>query len=102
MRIAIVTSGRFHVCELARELAILGRDVQYYSIVPPCRTRKFGLPHRCNRSLLPQPLPWYAAARCARRTSFVTWADEHFLSALDRTASSALEHCDVLIGMSGM
>jgi hypothetical protein len=41
MRIAILTSGRFHACDLARELAKHEHDVRFYSLVPPSRTRRF-------------------------------------------------------------
>src|SRR5690242_18534482 len=34
LRIAIATGGRFHVLDLARELAALGHEVQLYSFVP--------------------------------------------------------------------
>jgi hypothetical protein len=53
MRIAVLTFGRFWVCDLARELDSLGHDVAFYSLVPSWRTRKFGLPNRCNRWLAP-------------------------------------------------
>ena len=42
-RIAIATAGRFHVLDLARELAALGHEVRFYSMLPPSRTASFGL-----------------------------------------------------------
>jgi starch synthase len=102
LRIAIHTSGRFHVCDLARELSNFGHDVRFHSIVPPWRTRKFGLPDRCNRWELPKVAHWLAAVRAAHKTRWRNWADEKFLEALDRAASRDIEPCDVFIGMSGM
>ena len=60
MRVAILTSGRFHVCDLARELAAHGHDVAYWSLTSPWRTARFGLPTRCNRWLMPLLAPVYA------------------------------------------
>ena len=102
LRIAIFTTGRFHVCDLARELDALGHDVRFYSLVPPWRTRKFGLPDRCNRWLLPWVAPWLVAARAAQRTRLRHWADQKLAEALDRAGAWAVEPCDVFIGMSGM
>ncbi len=102
MRIAILTSGRFHVCDLARELDALGHDVAFYSLVPPWRTRAFGLPARCNRWLLPYLAPAFLAARAARGTRLEAAAQERLVAALDLAASRRIARCDVFIGMSGM
>lgn len=102
LRIAVFTSGRFHVCDLARELARLGHDVRFYSIVPPWRTRRFGLPEHCNRWLLPLVLPWFAALRATRRTRWRVSAERKFAEELDRVAAREVEPCDVFIGMSGL
>jgi hypothetical protein len=69
MRIAIVSTGRFHVLDLARELAALGHDVRYYSFVPHQRAEQFGLPRAFDRGLLPLPLPVTAA----QRTGNIGW-----------------------------
>lgn len=102
MRIALLTSGRFHICDLARELDSLGHDVAFYSLVPPWRTRKFGLPNKCNRWLAPYVAPLYVAARAAKRTAFEARANELLIEALDRVASTLISRCDVFIGVSGM
>ena len=52
MKVAMVTTGRFHVLDLARELDRLGHDVMFYSYVSKKRCEKFGLPGKCHRSLL--------------------------------------------------
>ena len=104
MRIAILTSGRFHVCDLARELASLNHEVAFYSYVPKARTRQFGLPDRCHRSLLKWLAPFVALSRCRliQGTSFQQTADEVLIDSLDFIASRVITPCDVFIGMSGM
>jgi glycosyltransferase involved in cell wall biosynthesis len=102
LRIAVLTSGRFHLCDLARELDTLGHHVRFYSLVPPWRTGRFGLPGRCSRWLLPWVAHWAAAARGARRTGLRHWAGRKLVEALDGVAARVLEPCDVFIGMSGM
>ena len=101
LRIAIVTSGRFHVLDLARELAALGHDVTFYSHVPRRRAEQFGLPAKCHRALLPYVFPLVALQRKApqllrdRVDVMLQWL-------LDRVAARLLEPCDVFIGMSGL
>lgn len=102
MRVAILTSGRFHVCDLARELDALGHDVAFYSYVPKWRSRRFGLPDRCNRCLLGWLAPWVAGARVLRDTRWQHAADRALVGALDRLAAWTVGPCDVFIGMSGM
>jgi glycosyltransferase involved in cell wall biosynthesis len=102
MRIAIVTSGRFHVCDLARELDARGHDVRFHSLVPPWRTRRFGLPDRCNRWLGPYVAPLYALDRMAVGSRLRPLALHMLSSALDRIAARVIAPCDALIGMSAL
>jgi glycosyltransferase involved in cell wall biosynthesis len=102
LRIAILTNGRFHVCDLARELSLLGHDVRFYSLVPPRRTKRFGLPPACNRWLLPRVAHRAAAYKLLLRTRLRHRAEEALQRALDAAAARALEPCDVFIGMSGL
>ena len=105
MKIAILTSGRFHVLDLARELDRRGHDVRFYSLVPPWRTRRHGLPLRNNRWLGPALGPlWLAYRGLSRlpRPELGTLAHRALTEALDRTAAILLEPCDVFITMSGM
>lgn len=105
MRVAILTSGRFHVLDLARELDALGHDVRFHSLVPPWRTKDFGLPARCNRWLGPYVAPAYGLQRLLQKTrvgALDELGDRVLLEAIDRAACLALEPCDVLIAMSGM
>ncbi|MCX7856940.1 MAG: glycosyltransferase family 4 protein [Deltaproteobacteria bacterium] len=101
MKIAIVTTGRFHVLDLARELSALGHEVAFYSYVPRKRALKFGLPQNCHRPLLPYVMPLVAALRVSSgRIKRVL--DHMLLTAVDYTVSLTLEPCDVFIGMSGL
>jgi glycosyltransferase involved in cell wall biosynthesis len=102
MRIAILTTGRFWVCDLARELDALGHEVAFYSLVPPWRTRRFGLPDRSNRWLGPYLAPLVLAARLARGTGLEGAASETLVMGLDRLGARLVDRCDVLIAMSGM
>jgi glycosyltransferase involved in cell wall biosynthesis len=101
MRIAIVTSGRFHVLDLARELAALGHDVRFYSYVPQRRAEQFGLPRPCQRGLLPYVWPLVSLQRKGPKSWRPRW-DTMMQLALDGLVSRLLEPCDVFIGMSGL
>lgn len=100
LKIAIATSGRFHVLDLARELGKLGHEVAFWSIVPRRRAAKFGLPEAAHRSLLPWVLPWVAARRGLPKLG--PRLDPWLLSAIDRLVARRLQPCDVFIGMSGL
>ncbi|HYG76495.1 MAG TPA: glycosyltransferase family 4 protein [Planctomycetota bacterium] len=103
MRIAIFTSGRFHVCDLARELDALGHEVAFYSYVPRSRTRQFGLPDRCNRCLLPWISPALLVGAAARISGIcAAGADHLLLRTLDGIGARLIDRCDVFIGMSGL
>ena len=102
MRIAILTSGRFHACDLARELASRGHDVAFYSLVPPRRTRRFGLPAQCNRWLGPYVGPLYLLTRASLRSRYASRLLLLMSVLLDRVAARVVEPCDLFIGMSQM
>jgi len=102
MRIAIVSSGRLWLCDLARELSLRGHRVRFYSLVPPWRTRQFGLPGECNHWLGPSLASLAAAVRAWSRTSLAERAQHWLARAVDRGAARAVEDCDVLIGASHM
>jgi alpha-maltose-1-phosphate synthase len=101
LRIAIATSGRFHVLDLARELDALGYDVRLYSYVPRARAQRFGLPARCHVGLLPLVAP---ALACER---MVNWWNLPVNSVrvtnwfLNRATIARMSPCDVFICMSG-
>jgi starch synthase len=101
LRIAIATSGRFHVVDLARELVALGYDVRLYSMLPDAQVEYFGLHRRHHRSLFVYTAPLIAWQRFASRT--LSELQNSLLSrVLDRVVASVIEPCDVLICMSGI
>lgn len=100
LKIAIATTGRFHVLDLARELGKLGHEVAFWSIVPCGRAVKFGLPVAAHRNLLPWVLPLLAAQRGG--SYLREWASPLLLTAVDRLIAYRLQPCDVFIGMSGL
>jgi glycosyltransferase involved in cell wall biosynthesis len=100
-RIAIVSTGRFHVLDLARELHALGHHVAFYSLLPLRRARKFGLSSQCHRSLLPHLFPLVIASRFLPKP-LSDLADRLLQLAVDFLAAIKLEACDVFIGMSGL
>jgi starch synthase len=65
LRVAIATTGRFHVLDLARELNALGYPVDFDTCVSKAQALRFGLPSACHRSLLPLALPALALERFA-------------------------------------
>ena len=60
MKIAIASSGRFHLLDLARELEALGHDVTFYSMVPINRGIRFGLSSKAQVSFFWPLLPFVA------------------------------------------
>jgi glycosyltransferase involved in cell wall biosynthesis len=102
MRISILSSGRFHACDLARELAARGHEVRFHSLVPPWRTRRFGLPDACNRWLGPQVGPLYVLTRLGLKTRYSSGLLLFMSVLIDRVAARCIEPCDLFIGMSQM
>ncbi|MFC1641304.1 glycosyltransferase [Myxococcota bacterium] len=102
MKLAMLTSGRFWLVDLARELHARGHEVKVYSLVPSWITRKFGLPAECNRWLGPYVAPLYAATRAARGGVARRVADRALREGLDYAVSKIIEPCDAFMGMSGM
>lgn len=100
-RVAIATSGRFHLLDLGRELDVLGYDVRFYSHVPRKRALMFGLPLRCQRPLLGLIFPLVLLARRGPKRLRLH-ADLLMRRALDSLVATRLEPCEVFIGMSGL
>lgn len=101
LKIAIATAGRFHVLNLANELARLGHEVRFYSYVPRARAVEFGLPATCHVNLFSTLFPYaiwqtkfghVAPELCEK----LTWR------ALNQSVKSKLTECDVFIFMSGI
>ena len=102
LKIAIATTGRFHVLDLARELHALGHDVKFYSYVPRRRAEKFGLPRQCHVALLPFLAPFIVLTRVLGGTRYSVLADQLLWRAADWVVTMRLRRCDVLIAMSGI
>ena len=98
MRIGIVTSGRFWLVDLARELVALGHEVVLYSCVPKKRAEKFGFPDSRHRSLFPYVWPLVGLSTCYSSPV----ANAILQLALDHLVARMLAPCDVFVGMSGL
>ncbi|MBK9241944.1 MAG: glycosyltransferase family 4 protein [Acidobacteria bacterium] len=101
LKVAIATVGRFHVLDLARELDRLGHDVSFWCAMTTRQTRRYGLPARAHRGLLPWLLPMLAAQRYGG-ARLAAASSRSLLEATDRLIARRLEPCDVFIGMSGL
>ena len=99
MRIGLLTSGRFTLVDIARELSALGHEVKVYSMLPPFRTKRFGLPNRCNRWLGLGSYPYYAGVRYLADGPIKQVMSTRLLEAIDEAACAKLEPCDALIAM---
>lgn len=99
MKINIVSPGRFHVCDLARELSRNGHDVKFYSFVPTKRAMKFGLPKECSASLVLPMAPFLLLSK--KLFSKSKWAAKITILFQDWLTSVVMRKCDVCIAMSG-
>ena len=99
IKINIFSPGRFHVCDLARELDKNGFDVKFYSFVPTKRAEKFGLPRRCSCSLLIPMALFLAMERVLFKRS--AWAKRLSIKVQDWLSSMVMRKCDICIAMSG-
>lgn len=102
LRIAIMTTGRFHVGDLAREFSRMGHQVAFYSMVPAGRLKEFGLQPESIRTLLMPVAHWYALTRAAPTAWARDFCAQQLTVAYDRAVAKRLESCDVFIGMSGI
>ena len=99
MKINILSPGRFHVCDLARELNHNGFDVKVYSYVPTKRTVKFGLPKKCNSSLLIYIMPFLFLEKIIFKKK--KWPTKLRIIVQDYLTAILMRKCDILIAMSG-
>ena len=102
MRIALFSSGRFHLCDLARELIALGHAVKLYSLVPPWRMQAFGVPAGSTKWMARYLVPELVCLSVARKTHTARRIRQRLNVRLDQAVAKRLEPCDVFIGMSGM
>jgi glycosyltransferase involved in cell wall biosynthesis len=101
-RVALVTSGRFHLLDLARELRDQGHEVAFYSCVPHARAASFGLPVEAWRPLAPLCYLLYWLGQRARSFALQQVWFEALQRAIARTLDRRLEPCDDLIALSGL
>lgn len=99
MKINILSPGRFHVCDLARELDKNGFDVRFYSFVPARRAEKFGLPRRCCRSLI--GVLWLFLLLEKKLLKKHDWSRRLRIRVQDFLTAHYMRKCDVCIAMSG-
>lgn len=96
MRINIAASHRFHLLDLARELANLGHEVRFYSYVPTKRAMKFGLKKEHSFSLYWMMLPFLALYKISKGAN---WSVKLKNQALDFLVSKLMKPCDVYIAL---
>lgn len=99
MKINILTTGRFHVLDLAIELERLGHEVNFYSYVPTKRARSFGLSRKASKSILLVMVPFLALHKLMPKSIFVENLKINFQ---DWFTSIYMKKCDVVIAMSGL
>lgn len=98
MKVNILSSGRFHVLDLARELAANGLDIKFYSFVPQKRIVQFGLPKQCSTSLFYIMLPFLILTKIFKGAQ---WSIQLRIWVQDRLTALIMRKCDILIAMSG-
>lgn len=99
IKINILTEGRFHMLDLARELNQQGFDVKLYSFVPTKRAVKFGLPVDCSESFV----VWLAPFLLLDKEIFAKqdWSHRLRIRAQDFIVEHKMRKCDLLISLSG-
>ncbi len=99
IKINVLSEGRFHMLDLARELAIAGYDVKFYSFVPKKRSISFGLPKECATSIVLPLSPFLALDKK------IFPKHEYFhklrVRMQDLIVTHAMRKCDVLISLTG-
>lgn len=99
VKINILSPGRFHVCDLARELDKNGFDVKFYSFVPTRRAVKFGLPKHCSKSVIGIMAPFLLLERAIFKHS--KWPRVLRVIVQDYITGIYMRRCDICIAMSG-
>lgn len=99
MKINIAASGRFHLCDLAKELEKQGHDVKFYSYVPTKRLQKFGLKKKNSFSFFWIMLPVLACMKLSHRA---VWSMKLEWFVLDHLVGFFMRDCDVFIAMSSI
>ncbi|RME72864.1 MAG: glycosyltransferase [Verrucomicrobia bacterium] len=101
MRVAVVTTRRYHLLDLARELDAQGHRVQFIGCVTRAEAERHGLPAHCLCSVRRRVWPHLWLER--RGPAWLRWhLEPRIAAAVDRAAARRLARCDVLIGLSGV
>lgn len=95
VRVNILSQGRFHMLDLARELAANGFDVKFYSFVPTKRAVSFGLPRECCVSMVVPLAPFLLIERLCKKLYW--WR----IKAQDLMMGLFMRKCDVCISLTG-
>lgn len=95
-KINIFSPGRYHVCDLARQLNKQGFDVRFYSYVPAKRTMRFGLPRKCIVSLFVPMIPFLVLKKISGG-----YANRLIIKFQDWLSCTIMRKADVCICMSG-
>ena len=101
MKITVITTGRFHVANLARELGELGHDVTLCSYVPKFKTKDFNLSGINHKSYFWILLPFIIGQR-AKSLTISNFFNKILVLFYDSLLSKSLGKCDVCIFMSGL
>jgi glycosyltransferase involved in cell wall biosynthesis len=102
MKVNILTTGRFHVCDLARELSLQGHDVKLYSYVLNKRLKSFGLKKEYSKSFFYFCAPLLLIQRLLKNTRLNNKVNENIILYVDFLGSILMRRCNVFIGMSGI
>lgn len=103
MKIAIVTQGRSHLINLARELDSRPEcDVVFYTMMPKGRCRKFGYNGKVTSCFFPVGLLFVMIERIPFLNPYKrSYLRIRLRLLFDRYVSWQLKKCDVLIGLNG-
>lgn len=96
MRINIAASHRFHLLDLARELAYLGHEVRFYSYVPTNRALKYGLKKENSKSLFYLLIPFLALVKLSKGSK---WSIKLKNLILDHYLAWFMQPCDIYIAL---
>lgn len=96
MKINIAATHRFHLLDLARELADLGHDVKFYSYVPYSRSKKFGLKRQNTCSIFIYIFPILILERLFSKSNLILKLK---FSIIDFILTHFTRKCDFFIGL---
>lgn len=94
-KINILSQGRFHMLDLARELDHTGFDIKFYSFIPTSRCIKFGLQKKCIVSLFGIIAPFLILRRIFPKLSWIHIKVQDFIMGI------FMRKCDICISLTG-